>query len=182
MQALVLHLRSFKREVRDRSLLRVIHIRCNSCYCDYKIRNFLRYHFLCILFKSLIKKWKKVLRHSVWRKLCRVLESASYRGFWDFSVIWSRVWLKKFFWFFSRKIYYTNQNLCKRPEKGLLKTPLKTASFQRLYFTFNFTIWNVAYMLHFYFLHLQQKNRSLIRATVFALFDCVLTLMVDNGC
>ena len=65
---------------------------------------------------------------------------------------------EKFFLIFSRKIYYTHPNLCNRAKKGLLNIPLKTASFQRLYFTFNFKIRNVTYMLHFYFLHLQQKK------------------------
>ena len=60
--------------------------------------------FLCVLFKSFIKKWKKVLRHSVWRDWCRVLESASYRGFWGFLSIWSGAWLKNFFDFFSENL------------------------------------------------------------------------------
>ena len=74
---------------------------------------------------------------------------------------------EKSFLIFSRKIYYTHPNLCNRAKKGLLNIPLKTASFQRLYFTFNFKIRNVTYMLlqHicyiFIFLLLQPKNRSL---------------------
>ena len=68
---------------------------------------------------------------------------------------------EKFFLIFSRKIYYTHPNLCNRAKKGLLNIPLKTASFQRLYFTFNFKIRNVTYMLHFYFLLLQQKTAAL---------------------
>ena len=54
---------------------------------------------------------------------------------------------EKIFLIFSRKIYYTIPNLCNRPKTGLLNIPLKTASFQRLYFTFNFKIRNVTYML-----------------------------------
>ena len=89
---------------------------------------------------------------------------------------------EKNFLIFSRKIYYKLPNLCNRPKTGLLNIPLKTSSFQRLYFTFNFKIRNVTYMLHFYFLHLNQKNRSLLLATVLVLFNCVLTLVVNNGC
>ena len=41
----VLHLRSFKRGVRDTSLLRVVHISMRfPRYCDYKIRKLLRNH------------------------------------------------------------------------------------------------------------------------------------------
>ena len=72
--------------------------------------------------------------------------------------------IEKIFLIFSQKIYYNNQNLCKQPEKGLLKIPLKTASFQRLYFTFNFKIRNVAYMLHFYFL--QKKSTTTLLAVL----------------
>ena len=54
---------------------------------------------------------------------------------------------EKNFLIFSRKIYYTIPNLCNRPKTGLLNIPLKTASFQRLYFTFHFKIRNVTYML-----------------------------------
>ena len=68
---------------------------------------------------------------------------------------------EKFFLIFSRKIYYKLLNLCNRPKTGLLNIPLKTASFQRLYFTFNFKIRNVTNMLHFYFLLLQQKTAAL---------------------
>ena len=89
---------------------------------------------------------------------------------------------EKIFLIFSRKFYCKLPNLWNRSKTGLLNIPLKTASFQRLYFTFNFKIRNVTYMLHFYFLHLQQKNRSLKLATVIVLFDCVLTLVVNNGC
>ena len=35
------------------------------CYCDYKIRNFLRYHLFMRFVQILYKKMKKVLRHSV---------------------------------------------------------------------------------------------------------------------
>ena len=68
---------------------------------------------------------------------------------------------EKIFLIFSRKIYYSIPNLCNRAKKGLLDIPLKTASFQRLYFTFNFKIRNVTYMLHFYFLLFQQKTAAL---------------------
>ena len=88
----------------------------------------------------------------------------------------------KNFLIFSRKIYYNVPNLCNRPKTGLLNIPLKTASFQRLYFTFNFKIRNVTYMLHFYFFASSTKNRSLLLATVIVLFDCVLALVVNNGC
>ena len=47
---------------------------------------------------------------------------------------------EKIFLIFSQKIYYTLPNLCNRPKTGMLNRPLKTASFQRLYFTFNFKI------------------------------------------
>ena len=103
----------------------------------------------------------------------------------DFLKLFDRLMyciIEKIFLIFSRNFYYSLPKLCNRPKTGMLNIPLKTASFQRLYFTFNFKIWNVTYMLHFYFLHLQQKNRSLIRATVCVLFDCVLTLVVNNGC
>ena len=89
---------------------------------------------------------------------------------------------EKIFLIFSRKIYYRLPNLRNQPKTELLNIPIKIASFQRLYFTFNFKIRNVAYMLHFYFLQLKQKNRSLRLATVIVLFDCVLTLMINNGC
>jgi len=49
-QALVLLLRSFKRGVKNKFLLLVIHIRCYSRYCDYKIRRLLRNHFMCYFF------------------------------------------------------------------------------------------------------------------------------------
>ena len=68
---------------------------------------------------------------------------------------------EKIFLIFSRKIYYKLPNLRTRPKTGLLNIPLKTASFQRLYFTFNFKIRNVTYMLHFYFLLFQQKTAAL---------------------
>lgn len=89
---------------------------------------------------------------------------------------------EKIFLIFSRNFYYSLLKLCNAAKTRLLAKPLKTASFQRLYFTFNFKIRNVTYMLHFYFLLLQQKNRSLLLATVIVLFDCVLTLVVNNGC
>ena len=54
---------------------------------------------------------------------------------------------EKNFLVFSRKIYYKLPNLCIRAKTRLLNIPLKTASFQRLYFTFNFKIRNVTYML-----------------------------------
>ena len=54
---------------------------------------------------------------------------------------------EKIFLIFSRKIYYTIPKLCNRPKTGLLNIPLKTASYQLLYFTFNFKIRNVTYML-----------------------------------
>ena len=76
---------------------------------------------------------------------------------------------EKNFLVFSRKIYYKLPNLCNRAKTRLLNIPLKTASFQRFYVTFLFFTSST-------------KNRSLIRATVLALFDCVLTLMVNNGC
>ena len=47
---------------------------------------------------------------------------------------------EKIFLIFSRKIYYKLKNLCKRPKTGLLNIPLKIASYQRLYFTFDFKI------------------------------------------
>ena len=47
---------------------------------------------------------------------------------------------EKNFLVFSRKIYYKLPNLCIRAKTRLLNKPLKTASFQRLYFTFNFKI------------------------------------------
>ena len=68
---------------------------------------------------------------------------------------------EKNFLVFSRKIYYKLPNLCIRAKTRLLNIPLKTASFQRLYFTFNFKIRNVTYMLYFYFLLLQQKTAAL---------------------
>ena len=54
---------------------------------------------------------------------------------------------EKNFLIFSRNFYCTIPNLCNRPKTGMLNIPLKTASFQRLYFTFNFKIRNVTYML-----------------------------------
>ena len=71
---------------------------------------------------------------------------------------------EKIFLIFSRKIYYNVPNLCNRPKTGLLNIPLKTASFQRLYFTFNFKIRNVTYMLHFYFL--QKKSTTTLLAVL----------------
>lgn len=68
---------------------------------------------------------------------------------------------EKIFLIFSRNFYYHLPKLCNAAKTGLLNIPLKTASFQRLYFTFNFKIRNVTYMLHFYFLHLQQKTAAL---------------------
>ena len=147
-----------------------------------KSANFSGIIFLCVLFKSFIKKWKKVLRHSVWRGTVQGARKCIPAGFLRFfgNLKWSVT--EKFLLIFYRKIYYRIPNLCKWPEMGLLNIPLKTASFQRLYFTFNFKIRNVTYMIHFYFLLLQQKNRSLRLATVIVLFDCVLTLVVNNGC
>ena len=89
---------------------------------------------------------------------------------------------EKNFLIFSRKNYYPFPKRCNTVKTRLWNIPLKTASFQRLYFNFDFKNRNVTYMLHFYFLHLQQKNRSLRSATVVVLFDCVLTLVVNNGC
>jgi len=71
---------------------------------------------------------------------------------------------EKIFLIFSRKIYYAIPNLCNRPKTGMLNIPLKTASFQRLYFTFNFKIRNVTYMLHFYFL--QKKSTTTLLAVL----------------
>ena len=152
------------------------------CYCDYKIRNILRYHFLYILFKSFIKKMKKSVAPLSLKRTVQGARKCIPAGFSRLFGDLKWAVTEKIFLIFSRKIYCTLPNLCKWPEMVLLNIPLKTASFQRLYFIFNFKTWNVTYMLHFYFLHLQQKNRSLIRATVCALFDCVLTLMVNNGC
>ena len=50
---------------------------------------------------------------------------------------------EKIFLIFSRNFYYSLPKLCNRPKTGMLNKPLKTASFQRLYFTFNFKIRNV---------------------------------------
>ena len=47
---------------------------------------------------------------------------------------------EKIFLIFSRKIYYTIPKLYNAAKTRLLNIPLKTASFQRLYFTFNFKI------------------------------------------
>ena len=46
---------------------------------------------------------------------------------------------KNFFDFFS-DFYYYLPKLCNASKTRLLNKPLKTASFQRLYFTFNFKI------------------------------------------
>ena len=54
---------------------------------------------------------------------------------------------EKIFLIFSRKIYYKLPKLCNRPKTELLNIPLKTLSYQLLYFTFNFKIRNVTYML-----------------------------------
>ena len=89
---------------------------------------------------------------------------------------------EKIFLIFSRNFYYHLPKLCNAAKTRLLNIPLKTASFQRLYFTFNFKIRNVTYMLHFYFFTSSTKKPQPFLATVCALFDCVLTLMVNNGC
>ena len=47
---------------------------------------------------------------------------------------------EKNFLIFSRKIYYNLPNLRNRPKTGLLNIPLKTTSYQRLYFTFDYKI------------------------------------------
>ena len=135
-----------------------------SCYCDYKIRNFLRYHLFMRFVQILYKKMKKVLRHSVWRGRCRVLESVSHRGFWGFLAIWSRAWLKKIFWFFLGK-FTTQFRIC--------ATDLKRGCWIYRKKPQHFNV---------YILLLQQKNRSLRLATVIVLFNCVLTLVVNNGC
>ena len=70
----------------------------------------------------------------------------------------------KNFLIFYRNICYNIPNFCNWPKTGMLNRPLKTASFQRLYFTFNFKIWNVAYMLHFYFL--QKKSTTTLLAVL----------------
>ena len=112
-----------------------------------KSANFSGIIFLCVLFKSFIKKWKKVLRHSVWRGTVQGARKCIPAGFLRFfgNLKWSVT--EKFLLIFYRKIYYRIPNLCKWPEMGLLNIPLKTASFQRLYFTFNFKIRNVTDMI-----------------------------------
>ena len=58
---------------------------------------------------------------------------------------------EKFFLIISRNYYYSFQNFRKETKNYLWNSLLKTASFQHLYFIFHFKIWNVTYMLHFYF-------------------------------
>jgi len=45
---------------------------------------------------------------------------------------------EKFFLIFSQNFYYTIPKLCNHPKTWLWNRPLKTASFQHLYFTFYF--------------------------------------------
>ena len=47
---------------------------------------------------------------------------------------------EKIFLVFSQNFYYSLPKLCNASKTRLLSKPLKTASFQRLYFTFNFKI------------------------------------------
>ena len=68
---------------------------------------------------------------------------------------------EKNFLIFSRKNYYPFPKRCNTVKTRLWNIPLKTASFQRLYFNFHFKIRNVTYILHFYFLLLQQKTAAL---------------------
>ena len=147
-----------------------------------KSANFSGIIFFVRFVQILYKKMKKSVAPLSLKGLVQGVGKCILPGFLRFfdNLKWDMT--EKNFLIFSRNFYYSLPKLCNRPKTGMLNIPLKTASFQRLYFTFNFKIWDVTYMLHFSFLHLQQKNRSLIRATVCALFDCVLTLMVNNGC
>lgn len=147
-----------------------------------KSANFSGIIFFVRFVQILYKKMKKSVAPLSLKGLVQGVGKCILPGFLRFfdNLKWDMT--EKIFLIFSRNFYYSLPKLCNRPKTGMLNIPLKTASFQRLYFNFDFKNRNVTYMLHFYFLHLQQKNRSLIRATVYALFDCVLTLMVNNGC
>ena len=121
------------------------------CYCDYKIRKFLRYHLFVRFVQILYKKMKKSVAPLSLKGTVQGVRKCIPLGFIRIFGILKWSVTEKIFLIFSRKIYYNVPNLCNRAKKGLLNIPLKTASFQRLYFTFNFKIRNVTNMLHFYF-------------------------------
>lgn len=143
---------------------------------------FLRYHFLCILFKILYKKMKKSVSPLSLKEPVQGVRKCIPSGFLKIFDSLRYCVTEKNFLIFYQKYYYYLLNLCNESKNELWNRPLKTTSFQHLYFTFDFKILNVTDMLQFYFLQLQQKNRSLRLATVIVLFDCVLTLVVNNGC
>ena len=145
MQALVLHLRSFKREVRNKSLLRVStvvewnELHCISllipiqlcggkktkyskynnvfrvflsfsltfdaipCYCDYKIRKFLRYHLFVRFVQILYKKMKKSVAPLSSKGTVQGARKCILQGFLRLFGNLKGVVTGKFFWFFLGK-------------------------------------------------------------------------------
>ena len=112
----------------------------------------------------LYKKMKKSVAPLSWTGTVQGDRKCIPSGFLRLFVNLKWIVTEKNFLIFSRKIYYNVLNLCNRPKTGVLNIPLKTASFQRLYFTFNFKIRNVTYMLHFYFL--QKKSTTTLLAVL----------------
>ena len=101
----------------------------------------------CVFTFCFYKKMKKSVAPLILTKSVQGVGKCILPGFLRLfgNLKWSVT--EKIFLIFSRKIYYNVPNLCNRPKTRLLNIPLKTAAFQRLYFTFNFKIRNVTYML-----------------------------------
>ena len=93
-------------------------------------------HFIQITYKKMKKSVTSlILTEPVQGVGKRILPG--FLSFFD-NLKWDMT--EKIFLIFSRNFYYSLPKLCNRPKTGMLNIPLKTASFQRLYFTFNFKI------------------------------------------
>ena len=105
-----------------------------------KSANFSGIIFFVRFVQILYKKMKKSVAPLSLKGLVQGVGKCILPGFLRFfdNLKWDMT--EKIFLIFSRNFYYSLPKLCNRPKTGMLNIPLKTASFQRLYFTFNFKI------------------------------------------
>ena len=102
---------------------------------------------MCVFTFCFYKKMKKTVAPLSLKGLVHGVRKCIPWGFLRLFVNLKWSVTEKIFLIFSRKFYCKLPNLWNRSKTGLLNIPLKTVSFQRLYFTFNFKIRNVTYML-----------------------------------
>ena len=110
------------------------------CYCDYKIRKFLRHHLFVRFIEIPNKKMKKSVAPLILNGSAQSVRKCILPVFLRLFGNLKRGVTEKIFLIFYRKIYCKLPNLCNRPKTGLLNIPLKTVSYQLLYFTFDFKI------------------------------------------